>query len=75
MPVYKNNEIHARLVRPKAANSGVFAFAGAKLGGMLALAGLPNAEAASRDRADGVGSGRRFIEPCAEKDPFCLAES
>jgi hypothetical protein len=39
MPLYKNNEIHARLVRPQAANSGVFAFAGATLGGMLALAG------------------------------------
>lgn len=56
MPVYKNNEIHARLVRPKAANSGVFAFAGVKLGGMLALARLPNAEAASDERAAGVGT-------------------
>ena len=67
MPVYKNNEIHARLVRPQAANSGVFAFAGAKSAKMLALAGLPNAEAASDEHAvaistNGNGESRTAAE-------------
>jgi hypothetical protein len=57
MPVYKNNEIHARLVRPETVNSGVFAFAGGEMGRMLASAVMPKAEAAGDKPAGGIGTG------------------
>jgi hypothetical protein len=57
MPVYKNNEMHTRLVREERQIPEFFPFAEAKTGRMLARQPAPNAEAAGGNRADAFGSG------------------